>query len=277
MSVRLDQRLLPAVLLLACTPALARPPVEEPDNLLNDRFSLQAALVGSSNSTNIRLDSTTGTTGTGVAAESDLHLPKRKVLGLGEFAFRMHERHRMRLAAYYVPLDRTATVVLTKPITFGDTTYGAGESVHSELGVRVLALTYTYSFIRTPRLEVGGSFGLDVIGFSARATSVTRLRTESSDRSAPAPLVGVDATGRLSSRFYLDGRFEYLKANVSGVRGNFRRYEADLLYRLHPNVTVGLGYSGLSIDVNATNISGGRHGRVDLKTTGPQLFARVGF
>ncbi len=277
MRVRIAQRLLAAVLLFTAAAALARPPVEEPDNLLNDQFSLQAALVESANSTNLRLDSSTGTAGTAIAAESDLRLRKRKVLGLGEAAFRMHERHRVRLATYYVPLDRSATAVLTKPITFGDTTYNAGESVHSELSVRVLALTYTYSFIRTPRLEVGGSFGLDVVGFAARATSVTRQRTESSDRSAPAPLIGVDATGRVSSRFYLEARYQYLKANVSGVQGNFRRYEASLLYRLIPNVTFGLGYTGLSVDVNATNISAGRQGRVDLKTTGPQLFARVGF
>jgi hypothetical protein len=199
------------------------------------------------------------------------------VLGLGEVAFRMHERHRVRLATYFVPLDRTATAVLTKPITFGDTTYSTGESVYSELNIRLLSLTYTYSFIRTPRLEVGGSFGLDVVGFAARATSVTRQRIESSDRSAPAPLVGLEATGRLSRQFYLEGRFQYLKANYSGVQGAFRRYEASVLYRLHPNVTCGLGYTGLSVNVNATNISAGRQGSVDLKTTGPQLFARVGF
>jgi hypothetical protein len=269
------KRLLAGALLFGCGGAFARPPADAPDNLLNDRFTLQAGFILSSNRTELRRDSSAATIGTDVNAENDLGLAQRKLVGLGEVMFRMRERHRIRLATYFVPLDRSATKVLTKTINFGNTTYNVNDTVNSELQVRLLAVQYTYSLVKTDRVEFGASLGFDVIGFDAHATVPARLRTERYDRSGPAPLAGLDGAVRISHRFYVEARAQYLSVDVSNVRGVLRTFDASVLYRLMPNVTFGAGFNGYDISVDARKT--GDSGRVSLRSTGPQVFARVGF
>ena len=269
------QRLFAATLLLAATAAVAKQPPDEPDNLLNDRVTLQAGLVSSSNHTTVRYDSTAGTPGTVLDGEKDLALPSRKLIGRAELMFRMKERHRIHIANYYLPLDRRATTLLQKTVNFGNTTYNVNDVVQSELQMRLLAINYTYSFVKNDRVELGASLGFDVIGFEAAATVAARLRTEREDRSAPAPLGGLDGTLRISSRFYAEARAQYLKVNVQNVKGTLETFEANVLYRASHNVTFGLGYSGFKVDVDSLKVSDS--GQFVLRSAGPQLFARVGF
>ena len=269
-------RLLSAALaLIASSAAFARPPVEEPDNLINDRFTLQAGFILSSNVTDLRRDSSAGTLGTDVSSEKDLGLPSKKLTGFGELMFRMKDRHRIRLSDYYLPLDRHGTVVLANTINFGDTTYNSGDTVVSSLKVRSFALTYTYSFIKNTRLELGASLGFNILSFDGQVSVPTRLRTEYAQNSAPAPLGGVDATFRMSNRFYLEARAQYVKGSISGVNASLQTFNGNLLYRLMPNVTFGLGYIGYSANVAVSTV--GDSGHYKLSSKGPQLFARVGF
>lgn len=268
-------RLLPLALLLAAATAAARPPVEQPDNLLNDRFGLQFGVMRASNTTDFRLDPTTGGLGTDLSAESDLGLPKSKVLARGEAWFRMRERHRMRISNYFVPLERRGSAVLNRTIQFRNETYFVNEQVESELNVRLLAISYTYSFIKNDRLEAGASVGFDVLSFEAKATVPARLRTERQEKSGPAPLLGLDLTGRIAGKWYAEGRAQFLRVNVSDVKGSLTTFELNGLYRMHPNVTFGLGYNSFSIDVDSRKA--GDSGRLNVRSSGPQLFARVGF
>jgi hypothetical protein len=277
--VRSIPRVLPLVLApvatLALTTAHARPPEKQEDNLLNDRFGLQAGVVYSATSTDVRFDSDLGTPGTELSGEDDLGLGKNKVLARGEVWFRMKERHRARISSYFVPLNRRANTVLTRTIDFGNETFAVNEAIESELKLNLLAITYSYSFVKNDRLELGASLGFDVVDFEAKATVPARLRTEREERSGPAPLVGLDATFRIHRKWYAEARAQYLKVNISDVKGTLRTYDLNVLYRLHPNVTVGLGYSGFGIDVDSQDP--GDSGRVDVSTNGPILFARVGF
>ena len=272
---RTFDRALAALLLLAATAAVAKPPPDEPDNLLNDRLTLQAGLVSSSNQTTVRYDASAGTPGTVLDGEKDLGLPSRKLIGKAELMFRMEQRHRIHIADYYLPLDRRATTLLKKTVNFGNTTYNVNDVVQSELQMRLLAINYTYSFVKNDRVELGASLGFDVIGFEAAATVVARLRTEREDRSAPAPLGGLDGTVRISSRWYAEARAQYLKADVQNVHGTLETFEANILYRTTPNVTFGIGYSGFKVDVDSLKV--GDSGQFVLRSTGSQLFARVGF
>ena len=264
-----------AAMFFASSAALAVPPAEQPDNLLNDRFTLQAGFILSSNQTNMRVDSSAGTPGTSVNAENDLGLAARKLTGLGELMFRMRERHRIRVATYFLPLDRRATTALARTIDFGNTTFNVDDVVSSDLQVRLLALSYTYSFIKTDRVEFGASLGCDVGGFDAQLVAPARQSTESDSRSGPAPLIGLDGTVRISSRFYAEARAQYLKINVSNATGSLRAFDASILYRLMPNVTFGIGYTGYDVDITSDASVEGDH--FGLKSVGPQVFARVGF
>jgi hypothetical protein len=47
----------------------------------------------------------------------------------------------------------------------------------------------------------------------------------------------------VSKRFYVDGRAQYLKVNISNLDGSLGIYELDVLYRYRPNVSFAVGYS----------------------------------
>lgn len=272
-------RFLPLVLApvaaLAVTAAHARPPEKQEDNLLNDRFGLQAGAIYSGTTTDVRFDSDAGTIGTDLSGEDDLGFGKNKVLARGEVWFRMKERHRARISSYFVPLNRRGNTVLDRTIQFGNETFAVNERIESELKLNLLAITYAYSFVKNDRLELGASLGFDVVEFEAKATVPARLRTEREERSGPAPLVGLDGTFRIRGKWYAEARAQYLKVNISDVKGSLKTYDVSVLYRLHPNVTVGLGYSGFGINVDSTNL--GDSGLIDVSTGGPMLFGRVGF
>lgn len=272
-------RFLPLVLApvaaLVVTAAHARPPEKQEDNLLNDRFGLQAGVIYSGTTTDVRFDADAGTIGTDLSGEDDLGLGKNKVLARGEVWFRMKERHRARISSYFVPLNRRANTVLDRTIDFGNETFVVNERIESELKLNLLAITYAYSFVKNDRMELGASLGFDVVEFEAKATVPARLRTEREERSGPAPLVGLDGTVRIHGKWYAEARAQYLKVNISDVKGTLKTYDVNVMYRLHPNVTLGLGYSGFGINVDSTNP--GDSGLIDISTGGPMLFARVGF
>lgn len=273
-------RLLPLVVAPVATLAVfatahARPPVKQEDNLLNDRFGLQAGVSYSGTSTNVRFDADAGTLGTELSGEDDLGLDKNKVLARGEVWFRMKERHRARISSYFIPLNRRGNTILDRTIAFGNETFNVNEAIQSELKLNLFAITYAYSFVKNDRMELGASLGFDVVEFEAKATVPARLRTEREERSGPAPLVGLDGTVRIHGKWYAEARAQYLKVNISDVKGTLKTYDLNVMYRLHPNVTVGLGYSGYGINVDSANLGDG--GRIDITTHGPMLFGRVGF
>ena len=264
-----------AWLVLVASAAHAGPPVIRPDNLLDDRFALTLDFIDSSTTTQLRLDSSTGVQGTVVNGESDLGLRSRKILGLGEVMFRMKSRWRMRLDYYFVPLDRSGVMTLTKTINFKDDTFQPGDQVNSQLNMHVLALDWAYSFLRGDNYELAASLGFDAIEFNASATVSSLLLTQREDKSGPAPLAGLDGTVRLSRRWYLDGRFQYLKAHLSDVTGSLTAWQGGALYRLTPNITFGLGYQSFHVSLSSSKL--GSSGDFDLKTSGPDLAVRVGF
>ena len=273
---RMSNRLLAAALLVVSGAAPARPPDEPADNLLNDSFTLQTALSVTSNSTQLRYDSITGRTGTVIDAEQQAGLPSRKLVNRADMVLRIRNRHRIRLTDYYLPLDRRGTAVLRAPVDFGSPPpFAAGRTIDTTLTIHQLALTYSYALLKTQQAEIGATLGIDLIGVEASIASRAPVRIVREEGSSPTPLLGIDSTVRLSPRLYVESRAQFIRGNVRHVQGRITAYEANLLYRLTPNVTFGLGYSDLHASIDSHQF--GNNGRVALITRGPQLLVRVGF
>lgn len=268
--------MLAAALLLAPGAAFARPPVEAPDNLLNDSFTLQAGVGLTSNSTQFRYDSIAGVAGTVINAEDDAGVPSRKLTGRAELTLRVHNRHRVRLSDSYLPLDRHGTAVLQAPVRFGEPPpFAAGETINTKLNISMLALTYEYSFVKTERVEIAAGLGVELFGIEAVIASRAPVRNVHSDGSRPTPLAGLESTVRLNSRFYLESRAQYIKSTLGRGYSRVTAVDADVLYRVMPNVTIGIGYSHLNVVVDAPELGVGAG--LALVSRGPQLFARFGF
>ena len=66
-----------------------------------------------------------------------------------------------------------------------------------------------------------------------------------------------------------------MRATVSHIYGSVAVWHLGALYRLNPNVTLGLGFQSYHVTVDSRK--SGDTGLFSIKTSGPSISARVGF
>jgi hypothetical protein len=252
------------------------PKKREPASPITDHFAVRAAFYAPAMNTNLRVDPTNpppGVTGTPVNAESDLGLPDKMHQGRVELMFRMRDRNKVRLD--YFEADRSGTAVLNRDVVFGNETFLAGSETQSSLDWKQFDITYTYSFIRNERIELGTGLAVyflqaDAIGF----VPATNQRQEVS-AATPFPALPLDFVWAISSRWALTARGAYLRANLAGFSGWYVDYQVDTQYRWNPNFAVGVGWAAIRTSLNRSG--GSFPGAFAMNASGPQAFIRFSF
>jgi hypothetical protein len=259
--------------------ALAALPAHADDEYFsptNERVRISLGAMHVSNATNLRADSTAGVTGTTLNAEREFGLDASDFEP--KFQATVRVATRQRLSFDYFTLDRSGSTTLAgTPILFRDVTFLPGDPLRTKLSLRSLGITYGYSFWHSETLEIAGTLGVHATDVSAEARVQTQTRhiIQAEDQAGPIPTVGIDATWVVSRRFYLDGRAQYLKVNISNLDGSLGIYELDVLYRYRPNVSFAVGYSDFTANITSTKSS--KAGVFDFSTKGPEMFFRVAF
>lgn len=242
----------------------------------NDRFALTLGAVEVSPSTVVRIDSKSGTLGTTFNGEDDFGLDKHRVEP--KFSLMLRAGERNRLFFDYFTLDRSGTKNLANgPTNFGDVVLLQGDPVQTNLSLRILELTYGYSFWHSEKLELTGTLSVNdtQVSASVRVQTATRHVYDEQSTAGPFPTPGITATYVASKRFYFDGSFRYLRVAIDHLEGSTTIYDFDALYRFRPNVSFGLGYSG--VRANLTSRKSTDTGYFDFNANGPELFVRVAF
>jgi hypothetical protein len=240
-----------------------------------ERVRLTIGASRQSSSTNLQLDSSKGIEGTPVNAEDTFGLEKSDFEPKFQAMVRAGERHRLRFD--YFSLDRTGNTTVVNPIIFRDVTLLPGDPLETNLSLRMLGITYEYSFLHSDRYEVAFTIGVNDTDVSARGrvSTPTRHVDQTEDQAGPLPTIGLDATYVLSKRFYFDVRGQYLKISVSNLDGSLGIYEFDGLYRLRPNIAFGIGYNIVKANLISTKST--ESGFFDFSTKGPEAFVRISF
>jgi hypothetical protein len=252
------------------------PSKHEPASPITDHFYIRAAFYSPKYNTSFRVDPTNappGTTGTPVNAENDLGLAHREQRGVVDFMFRLRDRNKVQVG--YFETNRSGSQVLANDIVFGNQTFPAGQLAQTTFDLQQFNITYTYSFIRNNRFEVGSGLALyflqiDVIG----AVPAQGLRQEVT-AATPFPALPLDLTWCLSSRWAATARAAYLKVNTHNLGGWYLDTHADIEYRWVNNFAVGAGYASIRTDL--THRNGSFPGVVNLTISGPQVFVRFSF
>jgi hypothetical protein len=252
------------------------PATHEPASPITDHFYIRAALYTPKYNTNFRVDPTNappGTTGTPVNAENDLGLQHRDHQGVVDFMFRLRDRNKVRVS--YYETNRSGSQVLANDVVFGNQTFPAGQLAQTSFQLQQFDITYTYSFIRNSRFEVGSGLALyflqiDVIG----QVAAQNLRQEVT-AATPFPALPLDLTWVLSRRWAATAQAAYLKVNTHDLGGWYLDTHADIQYRWVPNFVVGAGYASIRTDL--THRNGSFPGVVNMTISGPQVFVRFSF
>lgn len=274
--MRLEAAILFGVLAIGALPgalAQARPAEREAASPITDRFALRASYFSGSVDTEGRLDATAGQPGTPFSAEEDLGLDDRVDQGRVELLFRLRERHRLR--ADYFKVSRFAQRPLPRTLDFGDETFLAGEQVAASFDWRMIGFTWYGSVLKRERFEVGAGLGVHLIEAQAYGEAPARFAREDASGIAPFPTLALDGTWRITERFSLSGRGQWLEAKVDEFDGALGDYHLDLQYRWRRNLAFGLGYGAIRarLDVRDADFPG----RLDFDVRGPELFFRASF
>lgn len=241
----------------------------------DDRVRVTLGAMHVSTDTTLRVDSSTGVQGTTVGGENQFGLdpsdyePKFQVM--------VREGERNRLWLDYFTLDRTGSAVIAEPIVFRDVVIQPGDPLQSELDLRLLTLTYGYSFWHSEKVELAATLGISAVQIQATAKVATDAvhLDQSEDEAGPFATPGIAATWAVSKRFYFDGRVQYLSLHVKDLDGSLGIAELDALYRFRPNVSFGLGYT--EVKAHLASVKTDNSGLFDFNTKGPEFFVRVAF
>ena len=251
------------------------PSRHEAPSPVTDRFYIRGSYFLPQVRTNLRIDPSRppGAMGTWVNAENDLGLARRLHRGRVEFMFRLRERAKVRVD--YFESDRAAQKVLANDIIFGNETFAAGQLTRSSLDWRQFDITYTYSLLHTPYLEIGTGLGLYFMQVDAIGEVPARNQRQEETAATPLPALPLDFAWRISSRWAVTARGAYIKATLNGFHGWYADLNEDLQYRWNPNLALGLGYA--SIRTSLTRRGGSFPGVFDMSTSGPQAFFRFSY
>ena len=246
------------------------PPIASP---ISDHFALTAGFFWGSVSTFGRFDSSAGVEGTPFTAEHDLGLTNQARQPFIEIMFRLEERNRLRVD--FIDLRRAANKTIDRTIQYGDQTFLVDNPVHSEFDWRQMDLTYTYSFLRGERYELGAGVGVHLLEAEASAEIPTTPQYADFNGAGPFATLALDGTWLISRHWALSARGNYLRVRIGSVGGMMGQYHADLQYRWKRNLAFGVAYrrQDVELDLHGTNPSG----ELKFKISGPELFGRVSF
>ena len=239
----------------------------------DDHVRLTAGLLSATADTELRLDADDGTRGTPLSAEDDLGLADRDEFADIEAEVRIRERHFVRFN--YFRLDRSATALLARDIQFGNDLFESGDEVESTLDLREFTATYGYRFLRKPRFEMYGSFGIHLTEMIAEGRVRARNLREEEQEVAPLPALGLGFEMSFTDRIFASVFVDYLKANVNDFEGEILDARFTALYRFNRNLSAGLGY--FFLDRNVDSFDPDDSGHFKLTDSGAELFLRMSF
>jgi len=252
---------------------------------ISDRFYVRISAFGASPETNLRLDRTqpTGiiipcigiTCGTELVGEEDLALDDQVEQARMEFDVRMSDRNHLRID--YFKLNRFGDVIVTDPIRFGDQIYTANDNIRTNLDWRVLSLTWTYSLFKAERFEAGLGLGMHVIEAHAEMKEPGTLNIEKFDEVAPFATVAFNAAYRITKRWSITARGQTFEYSQDEITGRLSDFHADIQYRWHRNLAVGIGYTQLRYELNREPLPGNKPAFFDMSVPGPEIFIRASF
>jgi hypothetical protein len=247
-----------------------------PSSPITDHFAVRGGWIQASVDTRGRVDDpATGAAGTPFSAETDFNQSDAMHQLQVEMMFRLRDRGRVRVDMW--DLSRKGTATPTRPISYGANTFTATDSVNSETDWRQIDVTWTYSFLRASRYELGAGFGLHLVQAEAQARVSNRAQPIREDFSGAGPFatVALDGTWRIARRWSVSARAQYFNLTVGSVSGLLGDYHGDVQYRWRRNLAFGLGYQSTQVQLEVSDSN--PNGRMRMNISGPAAFVRASF
>ena len=177
--------------------------------------------------------------GTKISLEDDLDLSNRK--GTPYLLLGMRVSQNWRVELEYYQLNRSASVLLSRSIDWGDIHFNPSATVTTKFDTTVYRAIGGYSLYRTSQAEAGVALGLHVTQFAIPLSGQGNgplglgFQSEKKDVWVPLPTLGAYREYMLADQWILRGRFDWLSLNYQQYNGRLLNGEVDPFSRTpHP-------------------------------------------
>ncbi|MDE2070277.1 MAG: hypothetical protein KGJ04_03295 [Gammaproteobacteria bacterium] len=206
-------------------------------------------------STNIRLDVPQGAVGTNLHLESDLNLPRRRVVPQAALGYRFDARSSLEFN--YFDLRRTGSRVIDENIVYGGVNYTLNTTVGTFTDVRTDSLLYRYAIVADYPWSLSLTAGVHATHFTVGLSDQNSGVSRAADAQAPLPVVGLRGLYDVHG-WQFRSEASYFKMTVNGIRGHLNRYTLSALHPLIGGLSLELGYTyyALALQAERSDLTG---------------------
>jgi hypothetical protein len=205
--------------------------------------------------------------------ERDLGSPDSNSVFRGSAAVRFG-KHQFR-ASYY-KTTRESTKTLDRQIVWGDQVFNIGASVGSSFGTSFPELDYTYWFMASPKVALGGTLGVTLFGVEAGVNAAVNARSASKqiDTSAIVPLFGLEFRSLPATWLVVKAGGGYIN-DFNGT--SVWRLGAGVEPRIYKSLWAGIAFDAIKFNVSKEAALFDLNAAGNYRVGGVQFYARFAF
>ena len=175
----------------------------------------------------------------------------------------------------YVQLNRGKSWDVDREVKIFDTVFNVGAKIDLYVNTAFVSATYKYAIFRKPTWDFGFSAGIRYLqvnmGLSAQTSNFSGF-AESAFIPAPAPVLGIFASGYMTPKFRGIYEFSYFNVSVKGVRAAVVDSRAALEYYFFKNFGLGGSMTFLSYNIKEIPLSENFDGSFKYSLNGFSLY-----
>jgi len=218
-------------------------------------------------------------------AEDLFNLDSSLTVFRAEAMFRPGKSLRNQIDISYAAYHRKGNTTLSEELTINDMTYPVGAEVDSKFNFDIIRGTYSYALLQDERMRIALGLGLYAVPLEyslAVETGGGRSHVEGADTTLPLPAVALRGEFQLLPKLFLNASIDAMYLEINDFKGSLLDVNVGLEYRPWKHVGFGLGYNGMSVNVEAE--SDDSHypgadfiGRVGVRYSGLMLYGKWSF
>jgi hypothetical protein len=188
--------------------------------------------------------------GTLIDLEDDLGMSEDdELLRLGA-TYRLNDRHQVFLS--YMNMDRDARKEIQIDIEWKGIVFPLETLFNDTATTEIYTGGYTFYFLSKPRLELGATLGVYFTDLAFELEDEDELIKVQDSGSEPFPMIGLKGAFALTEKWHIRGGAEYFDIDLDDIEGDFLDVVVGIEYRFFKNLSAGLFYDVVRIEVEDT-------------------------
>jgi len=206
-----------------------------------------------------------------VDAEEALGLEDTFAVFRAEGFWRITRRNRVDFSYYEMKRDGSTFLGVDIP-GIGP----KGSRVESDFSMTIVKGAYAWSFFKNDNFDLGISGGLYVLGTDFKIEAADLGRVQSTNFTAPLPVIGLRGSFALTPQWFIRQSFDYFYIKYGDYEGQLVDFNVALEWDFWKYAGVGVGYNFVQMDLD---YSGGDNflSKINLGYGGLLFFGKIYF